>query len=195
MPIPRRSVPLALAASVLLTAGLALAASVFSYTGQHVTARSREHVLSVITAYKQVCDKGCQYYGPDMVEFVQLPQKRSASSWYTWSHIKTTMKTVKYYSKVDLDRKENGDFVMVTRQLTTSDQATIDELKAATGRDHSPAFDAGTTRFTVTGLPDGRTKVIQAMSMTASGMVAMFGSKIEQGMKDGAAITFKNIEK
>jgi hypothetical protein len=195
MSFPRRFVQSSVGLSVLLSAGLALAASVFSYSADHVTSRSAEHVLSVLTAYQKTCDKGCPYYGPDLVEFVQLKEKRSPTSWYTWSHVKTTLKTVKYYSKVDMTRQANGDFVMITHQLEPKDQPVIDELTRASGHEHAPAFDGGTTRFTVKKLPDGKVQVTQAMKLTASGMLAMFGGKIEKGMKDGAQITFQNIEK
>lgn len=173
----------------------AWAASVFAHTAEHVTKKSPEHVLEVLTAYGKTCDKGCKYYGPDLVEFVALPVKRTAATWYTWSHVSTTMKTVKYFSVVQLTKQADGGFVMTTRQLEEKDKALVDELSKATKKEHSPAFDSGVTKFTVTKLPDGQTKVIQAMKMSASGMLAMFGGKIEGGMKNGATVTFQNIEK
>lgn len=179
----------------LVIPAVAWAASEFSYTGEHVTKKSPEHVLSVLTAYGKTCDKGCKYYGPDLVEFVSLPEKRTATSWYTWSHVSTTMKTVKYFSFVQVTKQDDGGFVMTTRQLEDRDKALVDDLTKATKKEHSPAFDSGFTKFTVTKTGDGRTKVVQAMKMTASGMLAMFGGKIEGGMKNGAAVTFQNIEK
>jgi hypothetical protein len=171
------------------------AASEFSSSAEHVTKKSPEHVLEVLTGYGKTCDKGCKYYGPDLVEFIALPQKKTATSWYTWSHVSTTMKTVKFFSFVQLAKKDDGSFVMTTRQLEDKDKAVIDELSKASKKEHSPAFDSGTTKFTVTKLADGQTKVIQAMTMSASGMLAMFGGKIRDGMKNGAAVTFQNIEK
>jgi len=192
---PARPSPFLFGLLTLLSAGLVWAATTYAYTGEHLTSRSQEHVLKVLTAYGKTCDKGCPYYGPDVAEFVQLSEKRSATSWYTWTYVTNTLKSVKYYSKVNLERSANGDFTMVTRLLGEADKATIDELTRLTKREHAPAFDAGVTRFSVTAQPDGRVKVVQAMSMTASGMITMFGGKIEKGMRDGAAVTFQNIEK
>lgn len=181
--------------AALLIPFAAWAASEFSQAAEHVTKKSPEHVLEVLTGYGKTCDKGCKYYGPDLVEFVALSQKRTATSWYTWSHVSTTMKTVKYFSFVQLAKKDDGSFVMTTRQLEEKDKAVIEDLSKASKKEHSPAFDSGTTKFTVTKLADGQTKVVQAMKMTASGMLAMFGGKIQDGMKKGAAVTFQNIEK
>jgi hypothetical protein len=180
---------------ILLSVGVVWAASKFAYTGEHLTRRSQDHVLSVLTAYDKTCDKGCLYYGSDVSKFVRIKQKSTPTSWYTWTQIDNVLQTVKYFNKVDLERRANGDFVMVTRLLDDSDKATIKELTRLTKYEHSPAFDAGITRFTVTAQPDGRVKVVQAMSMTASGMLAAFGGKIENGMREGAATTFQNIEK
>jgi hypothetical protein len=179
----------------LLVPALAWAAADFTYSASHVTQKSPEHVLSVLTAYGNTCEKGCKYYGPDLVEFTMLKEKKTPTSWYTWSHVSTTMKQVKYFSFVQVTKNADGTFVMTTKQLDERDQAVIDELVKATNREHAPAFDTGFTKFTVTKLPDGKTKVTQSMKMSASGMLAMFRGKIESGMKKGAEVTFQNIEK
>lgn len=193
-PFLRRS-PWSWAIAWILSAGVVWAASVFQHTAQHTTKKSPEHVLDVLVAYGKVCDSGCKYYGPNVVEFIQLPVDRTSSHWFTWTYVSTTMKNVSYFSEVKLTKKSDGTFKMSTRQLTEADQALIDRLSKASKKEHKPAFDDGETLFTVTKLTDGSTKVVQAMKMTASGMLAMFGGKIEQGMKDGAQATFQNIEK
>ncbi len=180
--------------AVLLAAGAAWAGS-YAYVASHVTKKTPEQVLGVLTAYGQICDSGCKYYGPDVKEFVQLSQKKTPESWYTWSWVTNAVKDVKYFNKVTVQTKSDGTLLMVTRQLDESDKAVIDELTKATGKPHSPAFDKGKSVFVIRKQDDGTTKVTQDMSMVASGMLDMFGDKIRQGMKDGAAATFKNIEK
>lgn len=180
--------------SVLLAAGSAWAGA-YTHVATHVTSKSPEHVLGVLTAYGQVCDKGCKYYGPDVKEFVQLSQKKTDTSWYTWTWVTNAVRDVKYFNKVTKTVKTDGTLLLITRQLDESDQALIDELSKATGKPHAPAFDKGKTIFVIRTQEDGKTKVVQDMSMTASGMIDMFGDKIKDGMKAGAAATFKNIEK
>lgn len=180
--------------ATLLVAGAAWAGS-YSYSASHTTKKTPEHVLSVLTAYGNYCNEGCKYYGPDVKEFVQVSYKKTATAWYTWTYVSTTMKDVKYFNRVTLTKKDDGSFVFVTRQLDEKDAAVVKELTEKTGKEHSPAFDTGKTVFTVTPAEEGKTKVVQSMSMTASGMLDMFGGKIKDGMKAGAEATFKNIEK
>ena len=180
--------------ATLLVAGAAWAGS-YAHSATHVTKKSSEHVLSVLTAYGNYCNEGCKYYGPDVKEFVQVPYKKTATAWYTWTYVSTTMKDVKYFNRVTLTKKDDGSFVLVTRQLDAKDEAVVKGLVEKTGKEHSPAFDTGKTVFTVGPVEDGKTKVVQSMSMTASGMLDMFGGKIKDGMKAGAEATFKNIEK
>jgi len=179
---------------VLLLAGTAWAGS-YAHVATHVTAKSPEHVLAVLTSYGQVCNEGCKYYGPDVKEFIQVSHKKTATSWYTWTFVSTTMRDVKYFNKVTQIVKSDGTILLVTRQLDESDKALVDELVKATGKPHGPAFDTGKTVFVIRKQDDGKTKVVQDMAMTASGMLDMFGDKIKDGMKVGAAATFKNIEK
>ncbi|HSC87480.1 MAG TPA: hypothetical protein VLC09_09435 [Polyangiaceae bacterium] len=183
----------ALLAFVLLTASVAWAGN-YAYVAHHVTKKSPEHVISVLTSYGNVCNQGCKYYGPDVKEFIQISHKKTATSWYTWTWVSTTLRDVKYFNKVTQTTKPDGTILMVTRLLDESDKALVDELVKATGKPHGPAFDSGKTVFVIRKQDDGTTKVTQDMSMTASGMIDMFGDKIREGMKAGAAATFKNIE-
>lgn len=105
------------------------------------------------------------------------------------------MKTVKYFSQVTVKTKSDGSIVLVTRLLDESDAALVKELEQKTGKEHKPAFDTGKTIFSITDTKDGKVKVVQDMVMTCSGLIDMFSSQIKAGQKEGAAITFKNIEK
>lgn len=192
-PRSRRLSLLSGAAIVFLT-GVALA-GVYKHAATHTTKKSVDHVVSVLTAYGQYCNSGCKYYGPDVVTFEKVSYDKKPGSWYTWTHVSTTMKDVKYYNKVSLTKKPDGSVVMNTRQLDDRDVDALAALKEHHGKEHSPAFDRGVTVFTITDEGEGNVKVVQDMSMTASGMIDMFGGKIMDGMKAGAAATFKNIEK
>lgn len=55
----------------------------YRYAASHITGKSKEHVLSVITAYSQTCDEGCKYYGPHVKEYVKIDYKKTESSWFT----------------------------------------------------------------------------------------------------------------
>lgn len=188
----RRTVLWAL--SVLLVAGVAWAAT-YSHTAHHVTSKSPKHVYDVLTAYGQICDSGCKYDGPDVVSFEKVQYKATDRSWYTWTHVSQALKTTKYFNKVDVARDSDGGFKMITRQLDSRDESIIKELEAKTGKQHEPVFDTGRTIFTVKPVGDGKTKVTQDMRLTGSGMITMFGGKIEAGMREGAKTTFRNIEK
>lgn len=187
----RRSLLLALA--VVLVATVAWAAT-YTHTAHHVTRKSAEHVYNVLTAYGQVCDSGCKYHGPDVVTFKKISHEATDRSWYTWTHVSQSLKHTKYYNEVRVT-KTDGGFKMITRQLDGRDESIIKELEAKTGLEHNPVFDSGRTIFTVKPIGGGKTKVTQDMKLTASGMVTMFGGKIEAGMKEGAKATFRNIEK
>lgn len=183
-----------LAASLSLVAGSAWAGD-YAYVATHVTKKSPEHVLQVLTAYGKYCDRGCQYYGPDVKEFIQLDYQKTATSWYTWTWVSTSIKDVKYFNHVRLIRKKDGTIIMVTRQLDSQDAVLVEQLKKKTGKEHNPAFDTGQTTFVIQSTKDQQVKVVQDMKMSASGMLDLFGGKIRDGMKAGAAATFKNIEK
>ncbi len=191
---PRSGHRLAVFAAVFLLSVVALAAKVFAHSASHQTKKTPEQVLAVLTAYGQICNKGCKYEGQDVVEFIQLPYKKTETSWFTYTFVSTTMRDVRYFSRVSLTKKEDGSIAMTTRQLEESDKALIAELESKSGRKHDPAFEAGKTTFSIVPV-EGGTKVTQAISMTASGMVAMFGSQIEEGMRNGVKGTFRNIEK
>lgn len=189
----RRSAPM-LVLALLLVPAVALAAKAYAHRAEHLTQKSPEHVLAVITAYKDTCDKGCKYEGDNVQEFVKVTHKATPARWYTWTHVSNFVNTTKYFCEVTLS-KNDGGFVYVTRQLEEKDKAVIDELVRVTGQKHDPFFDTGVTRFEVSKLTDGKTKVVQDMKLTATGPVTMFPGKIQAGMENGAKTTFANIEK
>lgn len=196
-PIPfgpaRRGLGLRVALFLLALSAFAWAAS-YAYSATHETKKSPDHVFSVLTAYGQVCNQGCKYFGPDVVKFVQLSERKTAESWYTWTHVKTGLKHTKYFNHVRVVSRSESGFKLVTRQLDASDKQTIAYLTEKTSLEHAPVFDTGETVFTVTSSGD-KTSVTQAMKLSASGMITMFGGRIEAGMRDGAKATFANIEK
>lgn len=176
-----------------LAAVVAWAAS-YSYSATHKTQKSPEHVLSVLTAYGQICDSGCKYWGPGVVEFFRLEHERTPTRWYTWSHVKSGPKHTKYFSEVTLTQAGDGGFTFVVRQLQEKDQALAEKLTQVTKKEHAPVFDIATTTFTIK-KTDGGSEVTQAIKMAATGLVTMFPGKIDAGMKEGCAATFKNIDK
>lgn len=179
---------------LLSVPAVALAAKVYAYKAEHVTVKSPEHVLAVITAYSDTCDKGCKYKGDNVQKFMKVSYKATETRWYTWTHVSNFVNTTKYFSEVTLTKKDGG-FTYVTRQLEEKDKAIVDELSQKTGEKHDPFFETGVTKFTVTTIDGGKTKVIQDMSLTASGPVTMFPGKIKSGLESGAKNTFANIEK
>lgn len=176
-----------------LSAAVAWAGN-YSYSATHKTQKSPEHVLAVLTSYGQICDSGCKYWGPGVVQFFRLEAERTPTRWYTWSHVQSGPKHTKYFSEVTLTQGGDGGFTFVVRQLQEHDKALVSRLSAASKKEHAPVFDLATTTFTVKKTPAG-TEVTQAIKMAATGLVTMFPSKIDAGMKEGCTATFKNIEK
>lgn len=178
---------------VSLTAALALAGD-YGHTATHRTKKSVEHVLSVLTAYGQVCDSGCKYRGPGVVELVRVEPLRTATKWYTWTHVQNGPKHTKYFNEVVLKKAEDGSFVLTVRQLDETDKALVEKLTAATNKPHAPVADSAITTFTVK-KTDAGAEVTQAFQMTATGFITLFPGKIASGMKESAEVTFANIEK
>lgn len=148
----------------------------------------------MLTAYGQVCDSGCKYWGPGVMEFFRLETDRTPTRWYTWSHVKSGPKHTEYFSEVTLTQAADGGFTFVVRQLQEKDKALAEKLSKASKKEHSPVFDIATTTFTVK-KTDGGSEVTQAIKMSATGLVTMFPGKIADGMKEGCVATFKNIDK
>jgi hypothetical protein len=187
-----------LSGALLFHGHAASAADTVRHTAKHTTKRSADHVFKVLTAYGQICDSGCKYYGPDVVEFIKLSHRSTSNSFYTWTWV-SSVKDVKYFSHVAI-QKQDGKFTLVTRMLNESDKDLIKELSEKAGREHNPTFASGTTKFTVVEQRDAQgkllsTSVTQAMTIVVSGFLSMFKGKIKDGMLDGAKATFANIEK
>jgi hypothetical protein len=180
---------------LLLTPGLAFAAKHYAYSASHVTGRSAGHVRGVLTAYGEICDSGCKYKGENVAEFIRLSHGKGQDSWYTWTHVTNALRSAKYFSHVTITPRADGGFVFRTRQLEEKDKALVETLKQKSGKDHSPVFDTGVTTITVESAGEGKLKVTQAITMSATGMVTMFPGKIQEGMESGARITFANIER
>src|SRR5262245_58409861 len=72
---------------VLLFAGMAWASTVLRHRASHLTRKSPDEVLRVLTAYEQHCDRGCKYWGPRIVQWVTVPYYRSRDDYYTWTYM------------------------------------------------------------------------------------------------------------
>ena len=178
-------------------AGAAIAQSTVTYAGKHQTSRSPEDVLRILTAYSDTCDEGCTYYGPNVVKARRFTEDAGANHWYMWTHVSTSIKDVHYFNRIDYKATADG-FVLKSTQLAEEDPIAI-KLAKKYSLDNNPAMDKGLTVFTVkTVNKDGKavgSSVVQDMSLTFSGMVEMFKGKVLDGMKEGAAATFKNLGK
>lgn len=176
-----------------LLAATAWAAN-YSYSATHKTQKSPEHILSVLTAYGQICDSGCKYWGPGVITFFRLDHERTANRWYTWSHVQSGPKHTKYFSEVTYTPAGDGGFTFVVRQLQEKDKDLAAKLSEVSKKEHAPVFDVATTTFTIKKTGEG-SEVTQAIKMAATGLITMFGGKIDAGMKEGCVATFKNIDK
>jgi hypothetical protein len=181
---------------VLLVCLLAAAAWAgnYAYSATHKTQKSPEHVYAVLTSYGQVCDSGCKYWGPGVIEFFRLEYGRTDTRWYTWSHVQSGPKHTKYFSENTYTPTGDGGFTFVVRQLQEKDEALVAKLTEASKKPHAPVFDLATTTFTIKKVGDG-SEVTQSIKMAATGMVTMFPGKIQDGMEEGCVATFKNIDK
>jgi len=188
---PFRALKIAVFGALFFVAGPASAAD-FRYEAKHTTSKAAPRVWKIMSAYSQICDKGCKYHRPDLVRVKKVSYRASKNSWYTWSHVSTLIKDVKYFTKVTIKRESDGSFVADNRQVV--DKKLIRALEKNTGLEHSPAFDAGNTRTIAKTLPGGKTQVTLIVTLSASGVVAMWPSKVRAGIKKGVAQTFKNIE-
>lgn len=179
--------------ALLLLAGTAAAGDV-RYTASHTTAKSPEAVLEVLSAYSKTCDKGCKYSRPNLVVVRKVSHQSTTSKYYTWTHLSNTLKDVKYFTEVKIEKKEDGHFVLRNRQLDKSDKSLIASLEDKTGLPHSPAFDGGVT-VTVTESVGTKTKVTQNVTVVAGTLASLWEGRIRDGMKESVDATFQNIER
>lgn len=191
---PKVRVGLASFLSVLLLSGVALAGDL-KYSASHVTSKSPDQVLSILTDYPNICSKGCKYQRDDLVVVKKVSYLSGASEWYTWSHVKSTMKDVTFFTHVKVQKSGNGTFTSDNRQLGKNDAKLIAELEKKTGLKHAPAFDEGNTHSTTQLLPEGKTKITQTVTLSVSGMLAMWEGKILDNMKKSLASTFALLGK
>lgn len=179
--------------ALFLLAGSAVASDV-SYAASHTTEKSPAAVLEVLSAYDKTCDKGCKYSRPNLVVVKKVAHQSTASRYYTWTHLSNTIKDVKYFTEVKIEKKAGGHFVLNNRQLDKSDKTLIASLESKTGLSHSPAFDGGAT-ITVTETVGDKTKVTQNVTVIAGTLASIWGGRIRDGMKESVDATFKNIER
>ncbi len=181
---------------LLLTLAVATAlAGNYSYKASHITSKSPQAVWSILTAYGDICDRGCKYRRPDLVVVKRLRHKNSKSSWYTWSHVSSTLKEVTYFTHVTIKRGNDGNLVANNRQLSKKDKNLIEKLEKKTGLRHAPAFDTGNTQTTTSTASGGKTRVTMHVTLSASGFLALWEGKIRKNMKSSIQRTFGNIGK
>lgn len=192
---PRRSrLSLSIGLALALVTGTALASD-YAKVATHTTTKSADHVLGVLTAYSQTCKEGCKYKSPDIAKLVQLSHKKTATSWYTWTWISHSVRDVKYFSRVSLNKKPNGTFVLTTRMIGEKEEALIAELEKASGQENKPALDSSRAIYTIEPLEGGKTKLTQDIVVSASGMIDMFGGAIKDGIAAATVANVQNIEK
>jgi hypothetical protein len=177
---------------MLLIATIAQAGD-FRYQASHVTSKSPEQVWEVMTDYARTCSKGCRYKRPDLVVVKKLNFRAKADSWYTWSHVSSTLKEVKYFTHVSITRHADGNITANNRQVGENEKQLIKQLEEQTGLKHSPAFDSGNTKTVTKSRADGKTEMTQIVTLTASGVIAMWAGKIREGMRDNVGWTFENV--
>jgi hypothetical protein len=187
-----RGVARRLSLVMLLLCGAALAGDV-RYEASHVTSKSPEQIWNIITDYSNICNKGCKYRRPDLVVVKKISYKTSANSWYTWSHVDSTLRAVTYFTHVSITRRDDGNIVANNRQVHADDKRLIAELEQNSGLKHAPAFDVGNTQTVTASVPGGKTRVTQVVTLTTSGMLAMWTGKVREQMKENVKLTFENI--
>lgn len=189
---------IAAGAFALCTAAPAAAAETVHHSASHTCSKRAPEVLQVLTAYKDICDKGCKYHSPSLVQMFVVNYQRTADSYYTWSYL-DDVKDSQFFSHVTIRRSGKGRITMVT-QVVDPGSPHVAGLKKASGKDHEPLSDAGMTRFEIDESYDAdgkylKTKVQQIQKITVSGVFQMFTGKIREGMARAAAATFRNIDK
>lgn len=181
----------------LVLTGLLLSATALAgdirYQASRITSKSPEQLWSIMTDYAQTCDKGCKYKRPDLVVVKKIPFRSGKDNWYTWSHVSTTLKDVTYFTHVTIVRKDDGNIVANNRQVAQHDKELIATLEKHSGLKHAPAFDAGNTQTVTETVPGGKTKITQVVTLTASGVLALWEGKIRAEMKENIDRTFENI--
>ena len=179
-------------AFALLVSASAYAAKVFKHSAVHFTKKSPQQVEKILRDYANYCEEGCKYSRPGLQKVQLLKYKRSDTSWYTWTHVASTFKDVKYFTHVTIKRNPDHSFSWLSQQVT--DEKLIAKLEKLTGKPHSPIFDDGVTRITVEKDKKG-SKFTQNVSITISGFISNFSSKIYSSMKKSFEATFKNLDK
>lgn len=159
-----------------------------------MTSRSPAQIWSILTDYENICNN-CKYKRDDLVVVKKLSYKATESKYYTWSHVSSTIKDVKYFTEVTVTKKADGTFVANNRQLNDKDGDLIKVLEEKTGLKHSPAFDRGNTHSVTEILPDGKTKITQTVTLTVSGMLAMWEGRVLANMKKSLQLTFEQLGK
>ncbi len=182
---------LTLAACLLLSAS-AYAAKVFKHSAVHLTKKSPAQVEAILRDYKNYCEKGCKYSRPGLKKVERLKYKSAPDSWYTWTYVSSTFKDVKYFTHVTVKRKPDKTFKWYSKQVV--DEALIAKLEKLTGHENSPVFDDGITNIVVEKSKTG-SKFTQNVSITVSGFISHFSSKIYSNMKKSFEATFKNLDK
>jgi len=178
----------------LLLAGVA-GAGTYAKVVRHTTSRSAEHVLTVLMADDQTCHSGCKYEAPDLKQRIRLTHKSTEKSWYTWTWISTTLKDTKFFTHVTRLDKPDGTILLVQRLVGKDEAGLRAELEKASGKSSDGAFDSGKTVFVVRKQEDGKTKIVQDITLVASGMIDMFAGAIRDGIDAGTAANIRNIEK
>ncbi len=182
----------------LIGALLAMSAVLWAAThrsqGTLSTTKSPQEVYQVLTAYEQICHKGCRYFREHLVRVRKLEYRAAATSWYTHHHLKNPLREVQYFALVELHGELSTGFRLESRQLEAGDGKLIADLENATGLRHRPAFEAGFTKTIVRPLHSRATEVNQTIILISGGTLSMWPQRIERELRESISTTFRNIE-
>lgn len=167
-------------------------ANTFQYTATHTTSKSPVEVWRIMTAYADTCDKGCKYYRPSLVKVQKLAFESTPTRWYTWTHVSSSVKDAKFFSEVTIDKRADGHFKTVNRQLDSGDKQIVATLESKTGLKHSPVFDSGSTT-THTRAEGKNTFITQTVTVHTGAVVGLWSNRIRDEMRKNVAATFANI--
>ncbi len=178
---------------VLLLCGMASAATTLRHRASHLTRKSPEEVLRILTAYEQHCDRGCRYWGPRVAKWVTVPYKRTRDDHYTWTYM-SARRDAEYFAHVRVTRRDDGSIQLKTRMLDDRDEDLVELLEDQTGRDHDPGFDDGEVIIEIRPLGDGNTRVTESITLTASGLLSLYAGTIRAGIEECVRASFRNID-
>jgi hypothetical protein len=185
----RRIIPIAIYLAAVGFVIPASASSEIRVNKSGTVKTTTEHVLSVL-ASNDICDEGCKYYGPHIAREVKLTHYATPTSFYKWTHV-SGIKTVKFFKHFQIER---GKVTKVTVRILTEEQdrALIAELRAKTGWEHAPLFEASRGDYTIT--PRGAEVEIDIRTTTRiGGIMRVLAGTVKKETEKSLDALFENF--